>query len=112
MSTSETTGLRRTVIYVRRMASTEEGTYEEIQTVINRRIATGSSNQNIFDLHKHLEDLRILYTQLERYFQQNPMGSLASRLSLGGHYRQESFEDFMNQMITIKKRHIERMLLR
>jgi len=92
------------------MASTEEGSYDEIQTVINRRIATGNSNQNVIDLHKHLEDLRILYMQQERYFRQNPMGDLASRMSLGGRFmsvggemhRRESFEDFTTRMIKIK----------
>jgi len=118
MPVAETTGLRRTAIYVRRMASTEEGSYDEIQTVINRRIATGNSNQNVIDLHKHLEDLRILYMQQERYFRQNPMGDLASRMSLGGRFmsvggemhRRESFEDFTTRMIKIKKRQIEDIL--
>lgn len=73
MARAETTGLRRTSIYVRRLASTEEATYEEIQTVINRRIATGRSNQNTIDLQGHLEQLRILCAQLERFYHQNPL---------------------------------------
>jgi predicted HTH transcriptional regulator len=99
MPSAETTGLRKTSIFVRRMASTEEATYEEIQTIINRRITTGRSNQPMIDLQSHLEHLRVLYRQMERHRQQNPSWVFGIRLGFG----YESFEEFTLRMIEVKK---------
>jgi hypothetical protein len=118
MSLSETTGIRRTEVYVRRMASTVAATYEEVQTVLNRRIATGHSTQHSLDLNKHLDDLRKLYGHMEQYYRQHPMGSIASEMFQGKGFvavegaivQKETFEQFISRMVVFKKREIEKLL--
>jgi hypothetical protein len=115
---AETTGLRRTAIYVRRMASTEEATYEELQTILNRRIDTAHSTQNIMDLGKHLEDLKTLYGQLSRFYMANPAGTVLHELvtSFGylsrpnPSYPKETYEAFITRMIETKKRVIQNLI--
>ncbi len=118
LAAGETTGIRRTEIYIRRMASTAPATYEEIQEILNRRIATGHSTQHALGLNQHLEDLRKLYLQLEIFYRQNPMGGMSAGifqkqgLIMVGNkiMAKESFDDFLNRMIVFKKRQVEQAL--
>ena len=118
MALAETTGLRKTAIYVRRLASSEEATYEELQGLINRKLATGHSTQHGIDLAGHLLDLRILYSELERFYTQHPTGSFANKLvcnpaftTIGSRIMlHEPFEDVMKRLIHAKKEQVERIL--
>lgn len=53
-------GMRANAIYVRSGTSSTEASHLELQSVINRRIETGHSNQPTLDLDKHLGQLRSL----------------------------------------------------
>ncbi len=115
MAAAETADLRRTVVYVRRLASTHAATYEELQSVINRRLATGHSTQNALDLNKHLKDLEALHSRLARFRIEHPYASdywSSPRLGMmGGTLRQaESLEGFLNRMILLKQEQIEKLL--
>lgn len=112
MSLSESTGICKAEIYVRRMASTEVATYEELQAIINRRIATGHSTDHALDLNEHLDDLRKLYGQIEHFHRQNPMRRISSDMFSSSIFgiQKESFEQFIERMIVVKKREIERLL--
>jgi hypothetical protein len=115
LALADTVDLKRTVIYIRRMASTAEATYEEVQDVINRRLATGHSTQPDLDLSRHLQELRALHSQLVLFQMQHLFMADSSR-SLGPVrmgdtiYETESLESFLKRMIFAKQRRIELML--
>jgi predicted HTH transcriptional regulator len=106
----ETTGIRRTSIYVRRMAATEEASYEELQALLNRKLATGESNQSALDLGAALKELRFLYAELNRCHIEDP-GSLAAsnlfRVRLHADYPSESYPKFLCRLISQKKLQIQ-----
>jgi len=128
IATDNGDGIRNGAIYLRRGAATEEATYEELQSIINRRIATGYSSQREIDLHKHLEQLKILYGHIDK-FHVITSGGLAETLSkmattiqaasLFGtikekipnpQYPKEDLETFIVNMIEKKKKRIEKEL--
>lgn len=118
-------GIRNNAIYVRRGTSTEEANYEEVQQLINRRIDTGYSTQREIDLQTHLEQLKILFRQVERYHVRTKGGifdevGVAARSGLfssalfgqresvpNPRYPKEDLEAFIVRMIERKKRRIE-----
>jgi len=113
----DSTDLRSTAIYVRRLASSVEADYEELQNIINRRIETGHSNQNVLGLSRHLEDLKTLYAHLEKYRMTGLMGgehlqgirhAMGFRINPG--YPKESFDDFVESLIRDKKKTIRLVL--
>jgi hypothetical protein len=115
LALAETTGLKNTVVYVRRMASTAEATYEELQGVINRRLATGHSTQNEIDLNGHLKELGALHVQLGLFRMSypsinDPWGS-SGHVRIGDTVRQiETFGDFLKKMIVAKQERIKQIL--
>jgi hypothetical protein len=54
------------VVYIRRNTTTVVADHEELQRIISRRVETGYSSRRELDLREHLEQLRVLYEQLER----------------------------------------------
>jgi hypothetical protein len=96
-------------IYVRREGLTSEATHDELQKIINRRIEAGYSTTPEVDLKQHLEQLRLLYSELPRY-----VSTLATMLgvspSVSTIFRRENpalpkedFEAFVGRMIECKK---------
>ncbi|MFA6204685.1 MAG: ATP-binding protein [Methylocystis sp.] len=57
-------GIRAAAIYVRREGITAEATHDELQRILNRRIEAGYSTSEELDLKKHIEQLRILYSEI------------------------------------------------
>lgn len=53
-------GVRTNAVYVRSGTSSVEASQTELQSLINRRIETGHSNQATLDLDKHISQLRAL----------------------------------------------------
>jgi predicted HTH transcriptional regulator len=105
LSLAETTGLRSTVVYVRRGTSTDESTYEELQKILNRRIETGQSTRPVLDLNHHLQELRALYKNLSIYQMENPSVFIREK------YMGEGYGAFVTRMIELKKRQIDNLLL-
>lgn len=115
--------IRESVIYVRKGTATVEAGYEDLQRVINRRLDTGHSSQREMELQAHLDQLKVLYTQLERYHVRLKPGTLgeyfmrASRAvqEIVGQqeyvpnpkYPKEDFEEFITRVIQKKKKRIE-----
>jgi hypothetical protein len=116
--------LRQGAIYVRRGTSSIEATYEEAQKVINRRIETGYSSKAELDLKSHIEQLKVLYENIEKnktYFSgQGGLGKFLSNISSASSaifgetkvvpneaYPKEDFENFIARAIEKKKRRIE-----
>ncbi len=114
--------LRKAAIFVRRGTMTVEADYEELQDLINRRIETGHSSRPENNLVAGLEQLRILYGQIERYTYWTVLDfekllARPERLSLFGaqkesnpDYPEESFDRFVARLIASKKRQIEHTL--
>jgi hypothetical protein len=123
VSMAQGEGIQTATVYVRRGASTEQASYDELQRIINRRLETGHSSQRELDLREHVEQLKVLYAQIERthYFGE-PRGTAAYarmtmealNLAVAGyrekrpnpHYPQEDFDPFIARMIAGKKKRI------
>lgn len=110
-------------IYIRRGTSTEQANYEGLQKIINKRIDTDYSSKAELDLEEHLEQLKVLYSQITQYNVRIRSGladmaakALVSSLSniVGQQERipnpifpKEGFEEFIARVIEKKKRRIE-----
>jgi len=115
LAINETTGIKKTAVYVRRHASTEEATYEELQEVINRRLETGHSTGNMLNLLDHMEHLKTLYGYLRKnYLTVENMMNLPNLMGFvhraNEKYPKEDYDDFIVRMIDEKKKIIERHL--
>lgn len=112
-------GIRENAIYVRRGTSTEEANYEELQSIINRRIETVYSSQSEIDLRTHIEELKTLYSYIERGvlgLKHPPSSSIDALLTRNfndlnfypnPNYPKEGFEEFIARLIEKKKLRIE-----
>jgi predicted HTH transcriptional regulator len=99
---TETDGLRKTAIYVRRLASTEEASYDELQSLLSRKISSGVSTQPGNDLNHHLQQLESLYIALFRT-RHHPLLSVSLHTAA-------SHELFLKEMIQEKRSQIRAML--
>lgn len=112
-------GIKANTVYVRRGASTEEASDEELQSIVNRRIETGHSSQPELNLEAHLAHLKVLFGQISRgtrvpsnFFA--TMNSLVQGMGLdrweyqpNPDYPKEHLDAFIRRMIASKKRRIE-----
>ncbi|MFN6568243.1 helix-turn-helix domain-containing protein [Dendronalium sp. ChiSLP03b] len=119
VSQAQGDGIRENSIYVRRGTSTEEANYEELQSIINRRLETGYSSRNEIDARTHIEQLKILYTQLSPFLtKRKGIYNLLEEVTFIGinekvpnpNYPKENFEDFIVRIIEKKKKRIEIIL--
>jgi hypothetical protein len=104
-------GQKSTVIYIRRDGQTAEATHDEIQSIINKRIETRYSTSNEINLKQHLEQLRALYGEIPRRL--GPafaIGTLAAFLGTEPNVNGETYEEFVNRMIDLKKAIIARAI--
>jgi hypothetical protein len=109
IAASDGDNIRRNAIYARRGTSSEEANYEELQEMLNRRLETGYSSRNEFDLEKHLTELRVLYTHIPRFY--NPMDEMVEMIRGGSRnprYPKEDYETFVKRLIEEKKKIIEK----
>lgn len=101
-------------IFVRRRTDTVLANYEEVQRIINRRIETQYSTQDEMDLKKEFEELKILYSLIEKTTF-TPLRALRSVTQMGyeeinSKYPSEDLEDFIVKMIEAKKARIRSMI--
>jgi predicted HTH transcriptional regulator len=116
-------GIQTNKIYVRKGTESEEAGHDDLQKILNLRLETGYSSRGEIDLVKHLEQLKILYSQIDRNYvkyKSNAFG-LESTMKLmsqfisqtievveeNPEYPKEDFEKFIVRLIRIKKRRIE-----
>lgn len=93
-------GIRKAAIYVRRGTITEKATYDELQNVLNRRLATGYSSQREIDVERHLAELRVLYRRV---------GGILALAEFASPF--DGFTAFVVRMIEIKEGLIRDLLL-
>jgi hypothetical protein len=102
--------IRRAAVYARHEGMTEEAGNDELQAMINRRLATGHSTQREIDLKTHLDQLQVLYSALSG--KHLNLGAVMSKMAVAGlsvpnpKYPSEDFEAFVLRMIEEKKRRI------
>ncbi len=122
ISQGDSEGIRKNAVYVRRGSKSEEVCYEELQKIINRRVETGYSSTNILKLDEHIEQLKHLYSEIDRFHYRNaPAANFLRNITnmtrgLYGEpvknpaYPDEDLESFIARMISVKKKKIERIL--
>lgn len=118
IATADGEGIRKNAIYYRYATNTEEINYDDLQNLINKRIETEFSTKPEFDLQKHLDQLKVLYRNIEpvienyhgeRFFEneiERQIEEAERGYSWGANpnYPEESFEVFVKKLITEKKK--------
>lgn len=102
-------GIRSNAIYVRSGTRSAEANQRELQSVINRRIETGYSNQPGLDLEKHLIQLRALDELRpgnDCWFNSVVKGNADEADDL----ESSDFKNFLNEAYESKKELIRRLL--
>ena len=102
-------GLRANAVYVRSGTSSSEAGHVELQTLINRRVETGHSNQAALDLDKHLGQLRTLdevRTNNDCWIN----SYLINELSRYDDRESSDHKDFIEEAYELKKAQIMRLL--
>ena len=98
-------------IYTRRNYSTVEANHQEVQKMINRRIETGYSSSQELTLKDHLENLRILYSELAEF---SPTTGISTEvwksLLMMSKSPLVNYLNFIENMIEKEKIHIEKVL--
>lgn len=130
VSLGQSEKIEKDVIYVRRGTKSEKATSEEINRIIERKIATIYSENTDMSLDQHLEQLKKLYSELPQKIQvlvrKGTQPNFAAALKVFGerigalygtpdeyeekdnpNYPDEGYEAFILRMINAKKLKIE-----
>ena len=133
VSLGQSEKIEKDVIYVRRGTKSEKATSEEINRIIERKIATIYSKNTDMSLDQHLEQLKKLYSELPQKIQvlvrKGTQPNFAAALKVFGerigalygtpdeyeekdnpNYPDEGYEAFILRMINAKKLKIEKVL--
>lgn len=129
ISKSEGSSLKKDTIYVRRGTNSFPANYDEIQLILNNRIATNRNTTSEIKLDEHISHLRILYSKIEKYNYikdpenpgllsnfNNAIGSISKKMVgerkaiINKNYPDEGFEQFIARMISGKKEKISSVL--
>ncbi len=126
VSESAGTGIKNATIYVRRGTSSVRANYAELQKVINRRIDTGYSSQREMELEEHIEQLQLLYKQIDEYIIINRHSQLdliykaavsafgpicgKTETRINPKFPTESIEEFIIKRIEDKKKLIKKII--
>ena len=133
VSLGQSEKIEKDVIYVRRGTKSEKATSEEINRIIERKIATIYSENTDMSLDQHLEQLKKLYSELPQKIQvlvrKGTQPNFAAALKVFGerigalygttdeyeekdnpNYPDEGYEAFILRMINAKKLKIEKEL--
>lgn len=127
VSKSESDGIKKDTIYIRRNTNCEPVNYEELQKILNRRIESGYSTSSQLSLAEHCEQLKLLFMQIEKgtmktvhFTEAYGLVRLSKTLQqiMGDKdefvpnpkYPKEDYDDFILRMIELKKNTIEKIL--
>lgn len=116
--------LKENMIYIRRGTSCEIVNQEELESILKRRINyMHPVNGKPLDLEEHLQQLKVLYKNIDKekiYYGTGTLGQvLRGLISYVGQekrrepnplYPDEEYEKFISRLITAKKNKIERVL--
>jgi len=121
--------IEKDTIYVRRGTQSVRANNDELQRILNMRIDTMYSSTSELQLYEHLEQLKLLYKQIDKYNyiinskEGTPISGIALAMSQIGTtffsktqktknplYPNEDYEEFISRMIREKKSKIEKVL--
>lgn len=110
-------------VYCRGKTNTEEATHEELKKILNRRLDTNVSTTVEDEFKEHIQQLKVLYSFLDKYYMSPSLSNVISTLSsnlrnlslgiikeINPNYPEEDFEDFIIKMIERKKKIIENLV--
>jgi predicted HTH transcriptional regulator len=118
-------GVRAGAIYIRREGATEEASYEEVQRLLTERLAASPQTIEARNLKEHLEELKVLYSEIPRNIQvgASPIAStqwaqelvkfaslFAGDTKKNPEYPAEEYQAFVRRMLEGKKKLIENVL--
>ncbi|KIL74381.1 helix-turn-helix domain-containing protein [Bacillus badius] len=114
LAKKESEGLKKNEVYIRKNASNEVATNEDLEKMFKLRLIEQYEDLSNLDLEDHLEQLKVLYNNIN----ESEARSIFPRLSLtplvetvkNKHYPKESYDEFVSNMIKKKKRKIEMVL--
>lgn len=114
--------IRANTIYIRRGTSTEEANYDELQKLINTRLETGYSSTKELNLEAHLQQLKVLFQQIDKnivrtqsiWDMSKALGGIAqifkTESTPNPKFPKEDFDAFVIKLIRLKKKRIEEEL--
>jgi schlafen family protein len=107
VSTANGDGIREGAVYVRGAAATSAATHEQLQRILNRRIATGHSTARALTIRDHLDELQTLYEAINKR-SPNPIYNLMAFADVHSvpnpSYPKEGMEAFVAGLIDQKKK--------
>ena len=116
------TGIRAGAIYARREGQTEEATYEEVQRLIDERLAVTPQTIEARNLKEHLEELKLLYAEIPKNLGstgtlfmpisqelQGRFAALFGEARPNPRYPEEDYQAFVRRLLDGKKRLIEEL---
>lgn len=95
---------RRSAIYMRRQGLTEEASHDELQSLINARLATGYASEPEPTLRNNLEQLRLLQQELANWKSQSPGQQVALKIACRDC---EHPEAFLTRMINLAMKKVQ-----
>lgn len=121
VSMAEGTGIKNATIYVRRGTASEAADHDELQKILNARIATKYSTAREISLSEHLEQLKLLYKEIPSSFTTmsprllDMLAPFRNFVTLGEnlesvanpHYPKEGYSEFLAECIRKKKLRVE-----
>lgn len=130
ISTKEGNGIKENSIYIRQGTSSILANYDQLQSVLNKRISTNYNTSSEIELEEHLAQLKILYDKIEKnvyvFDEENEKGIgkfllqfskvmssnlIGERKALPNpNYPPEDYEEFISKMIEKKKARIQSLL--
>lgn len=116
LATAERSSLKKDTIYIRRGTQSIQANYEELQDIFNKRISSEYNSSSEIELEEHLNQLKLLYSQLKKYYYLDPVFEnisdeekkyiqLENELyrRINKYYPTEDYEEFIEKMIKFKK---------
>ena len=122
ISSAQGKSIEENTVYIRRGTASERANYEELQRLINIRLETGYSSTKELDMKSHLQQLRILFEQIDRNLitdgyltpvrrsVQEAVEALQGKPIPNPKFPKEDFDDFILRLVELKKRRIEEEL--
>jgi len=112
-------GIRAGAIYIRREGVTQEASHNEVQELLDRRLAASPQTREARNLKDHLEELKVLHGEIPKKLTQVGLLGLASEQIFetfygiskpNPRYPVEDYEAFVLRMIAGKKELIKSLL--
>ncbi|MDE3810456.1 ATP-binding protein [Sinorhizobium meliloti] len=106
-------GIRLGAVYIRREGLVEEASYADLQKLINQRIERGHSTTATVDLRQHLDQLKVLYSELPKHHSDIHLWANFAAAFVGAKnpdYPEESYSQFVRKLLDKKKEIISRFI--